>query len=69
MTNCSQLFAFNFDLRRYNEGEEEDGATAAAGARLASLRIVFLHRLVSECQSFFNGLSAGSHNRFLVSLS
>jgi hypothetical protein len=41
----------------FDAGTEDDGATAAAGAKLASLRVVCLHRLVAECQSFFNGLA------------
>ena len=41
----------------FDPGEEADNATAMLSAKLASLRVVFLYRLVLECQSFFSGLS------------
>ena len=47
----------------FDPGEEADGATASAFARVESLRVVFLNRLVAECASYVDGLSRATAKR------
>ena len=47
----------------FDPGEEADGATALAFARVESLRVVFLNRLVAECASYVDGLSRDGETR------
>ena len=41
----------------FDEGEQADGALSSVAANVASLRVVFLYRLVTEISDFFDGLS------------